>query len=100
MMRLCTEQMAKVTYTNFLKKVPVCGKSDILIHHERAQLIQPCLFNHFNNNKIHFLFCNNTSKPPVPFMYSHFVPVIIFSQKMLKTKQLRNISYHHIQPAI
>ena len=37
------------------------------------------------------LFCNNTSIPPVPFMYN---------QKMLKTKQLGNINYHHIQPTI
>ena len=28
-----------------------------------------------------FLFCNNTSKPPVVFMYNHYVPLIIFSKK-------------------
>ena len=31
-----------------------------------SQFIQPYLFNPFNNNKIHFLFCNNISKHPVP----------------------------------
>ena len=56
-----------------------------------SQLIQPYLFNPFNNNKIHLLFCNNTSKPPIPFMYD---------QKMLKAKELGNINYHHIQAAI
>ena len=70
------------------------------LHHERDQLIQPCLFNPFNSNKVHFLFCNNTSKPPVFFMYSHSVPLIIFAQKMPKTKQLGNINYDHIQPTI
>ena len=42
---------------------------------------QSCLFNTFNNNKIHFLFCNNTSKPPVLFVYSHYVLLIIFFLK-------------------
>ena len=45
--------------------------------------------------KIHFLFCNNSSKPPVLFIYSHYFSQIIFSQKMLKTKQLGNINYDH-----
>ena len=66
------------------------------LRHERGQLIQPCLFNPFDNNKIHFLFCDKSSKPPVLFMYSHYVPLIIFSQKIIKIKQLRNIKYHHI----
>ena len=43
------------------------------LHYERGQLIQPCLFNPFNNNRIHFLFCNNSSKSLVLFMYSHYV---------------------------
>ena len=64
------------------------------LHHERGQLIEPCLFNQFSNNKIHFSYSNNTSKLPVVFMYSHYVPLINFSQKMLKTKQLGNISSH------
>ena len=63
-------------------------------------MIQPYLFNPFNNNKTRFLFFNNTNKPPVPFMYNHYAPLIIFYQKMLKTKQLGNINHHHIQPAI
>ena len=53
-------------------------------------MIHSCLFNPFNNNKIYFLFCNNTSKPPVLFMFSHYFSLIIFFQKMLKTKQLGN----------
>ena len=72
-------------------------------HHDRSQLIQSCLFNPFNNNKIHFLFCGNTSKPPILFMYSHYVLLIVFFfffQKMPKTKQLGTINYHHIQPTI
>ena len=28
-----------------------------------------------------FLFCNSTSKPPVVFMYNHYVPLIIFCKK-------------------
>ena len=39
-------------------------------------------------NKIHFLFCNNTSKPPVFFMYSHYVPLIIFFSKNPKNKPI------------
>ena len=58
------------------------------LHHEKGQLIQSCLFNPFKNNKIHFLFCNNTIKSPVFFIYSHHVPP--FFQKMLKPKQLGN----------
>ena len=44
MMRLCTEQMAKVTYTNFLKKVPVCGKSDILIQLSPPHPLPPAAY--------------------------------------------------------
>ena len=51
------------------------------IQNEKAQLIQSCLCNPFNNNQIHFLFGNNTSKPPDLFMYSHYVPLIIFFKK-------------------
>ena len=58
------------------------------LHHEKGQLIQSCLFNPFKNNKIHFLFCNNTIKPPIFFIYSHNVPP--FFQKMLNSKQLGN----------
>ena len=52
-----------------------------------SQLIQPYLFNLFNN-KIHLLFCNNTSKPQVPFMYNHYVPLIIFYENA-KNKAIR-----------
>ena len=48
------------------------------MQNEKGQLIQSCLRNPFNNNQIHFLFGNNTSKPPDLFMYSHYVPLIIF----------------------
>ena len=52
-------------------------------------MIQSCLFNPFNNTKIHFLFCNNTSKPPVLFVYSHYVPLIIFYSKNARNKAIR-----------
>ena len=72
------------------------------LHHERDQLIQSCLFNPFHNNKLHFCFVyyNNAGKPLVLFIYSHYVPLIIFFKKMLKTRQLGNINYYQIQPAI
>ena len=60
------------------------------LHHERGQLIQSCLFNPFNNNKINFLFCNNTSKSSFLFMYSHYVPLFfIFFSKNTKNKAIR-----------
>ena len=60
------------------------------LHHERGQFIQPCLFNPINNNKIHFLLCNDTSKPPVLFMHSHHVPLIfIYFSKNTKNKAIR-----------
>ena len=42
-----------------------------------------------NNKKIYLLFCNNTSKPPVIFMYSHYVTLIIFFSKTAKNKAIR-----------
>ena len=65
-----------------------------------SQLIEPRLFNPFSTEKIHLFFWNNTCGPPVPFMDNHYVPLIICSQKMLKTEEIENINYHHIQPAI
>ena len=65
-----------------------------------GQLIEPPLFNPFSSEKIHLLFCNNTCNLPVPFMHNHYIPLIICSQKMLKTKAIENINYHHIQPVI
>ena len=66
-----------------------------------SQLIEPRLINPFSTEKIHLLFCINTFEPPVPFMHNHNVILIICSQKkMLKTKEIENINYHHIQPAI
>ena len=65
-----------------------------------SQLIETRLFNSFNSEKIHLLFCNNTWELPVPFMHNHHVPLIICSQKLLKTKEIENINYHRIQPAI
>ena len=59
------------------------------LHHERGQLIQSCLSNPFNNNKIRFLFCKNTSKPPVLSMYSRYVPLIIFLSKNAKNKAIK-----------
>ena len=35
-----------------------------------------------------FLFCNDTNRPPVVFMYNHYVPLIIFSKKS-KNKAIR-----------
>ena len=58
------------------------------LQHERGQLIQSCLFFPFNNNKIHFLLRNNTSKPPFLFMYSHEVFLIIFFSKNAKKKAI------------
>ena len=61
------------------------------LHHDRGQLIQSCLFNLFNNNKIRFLFCSNANKPQFLFIYSHYFTLIfIFFQKMPK------INHHHI----
>ena len=51
-----------------------------------SQLTEPHLFNPFSIEKIHLLFCNNTSEPPVPFMHNHNVPLIICSQKNAKNK--------------
>ena len=59
------------------------------LHHGRGQLIQFCLCNPFNNSKIHFLSCGNTSKPPVLFMYSHYVLLIIFLSNNSKNKAIR-----------
>ena len=56
------------------------------LHHERGQSIQPCLFDPFNNKKIHFLFCNNTSKPQVLFMYSYYIHHNYFFSKIAKCK--------------
>ena len=64
-----------------------------------SQLIDPRLFNPFSSEKIHWLFCNNTCEPPVPFTHNHDVLLIICSQEMLKTKEMENVNYHHIQPA-
>ena len=65
-----------------------------------SQLTEPCLFNPFITEKIYLLFGNNTCEPPVPLMHNHYVPVIICSKKMLKTKEIENKNYHHIQPVI
>ena len=66
-----------------------------------SQLIEPCLFNPFSSEKILLLFCNNACEPPAPFMHSYYVLLIICpQQKMLNTKEIENINYHHIQPAI
>ena len=65
-----------------------------------SQLIEPSLFNTFSSEKIHLLFCNNTCKPAVPFMHNQYVPLIICSQKYPKAKEIENINYHNIQPAI
>ena len=43
----------------------------------------------FNNSKVHFLFCNNTSKPPVLSMYSPCVRLIVFFLKNGKDKGIR-----------
>ena len=51
-----------------------------------SQLIEPRLFNPFNSEKSHLLFCNNTSKPLVPFVHNHYVPWVICSQKIAKNK--------------
>ena len=68
------------------------------LHHERGQLIQSCLFNPFNNNKIHFLFHNNTSKRPVLFVYSHYVPLIFyFSQNNAKRSKLPSHSTNNLK---
>ena len=55
-----------------------------------SQLIQPYLFNPFSNKKIHLLFCNNTSKPPVPFIIAMF-PLLFFFffSKNAKSKAIR-----------
>ena len=52
-------------------------------HHEKDQMeiIQPCLCNPLNNNKIYFLFCNNTTKSPVLFMQSQYVLLINFQPR-------------------
>ena len=50
------------------------------LHHERGQLIQSCLFNPFNKNKIHFLFCFML---PILFMY-FTVSLVIFFTKCYK----------------
>ena len=61
------------------------------LHHQNGQLFQSYLFNPFNNNKNHFLFSSNTSNPAVLFMYSHYVPLILFfSSKNAKNKVIRN----------
>ena len=68
------------------------------LHHERGQLIQSCLFNPFNNNKIHFLFHNNTSKRPVLFVYSHYVPLIFyFFQNNAKRSKLPSHSTNNLK---
>ena len=51
-----------------------------------SQLIELPLFNPFNSEKIHLLFCNNICEPPVPFMHNHYVPLVICSQKNAKNK--------------
>ena len=54
----------------------------------------------FCSEIINLLICNNPCEPPVPFMHNQYVPLIICSQKMVKTKEIENINDHHIQPAI
>ena len=48
--------------------------------------IEPRLFNPFSSEKIHLLFCNNTSEPPIPFMDNQYVRLIIYSQKKREAK--------------
>ena len=65
-----------------------------------SELIEPLLFNPFRTEKIHLLFSKNICEPPVLFLHNHYVSLIICSQKMLKTKEIENINYQHLQPAI
>ena len=54
-----------------------------------SQLIEPYIFNPFSNEKGDLLLCNNSSKPPVPFMYNRYVPLIICFQRNAKSKANR-----------
>ena len=70
------------------------------LHDEKGQLIQSCLFNSFNNNKIHFLVCHNTSNPPVLCMCSHYVPLIFLNAKNKATgkHKLPSHSTNNLKP--
>ena len=57
-----------------------------------SQLTGSRLFNSFNNEKVHLSLCNNISESPVL--------LIICSQEILKKKQIGNLNFHTIQPAI
>ena len=65
-----------------------------------GQLIELRLLNPFSNEKFHLLFWNKTSEHPVPFMHNHYVPLSFVFKKMIKQKEIENINYHHIEPAI
>ena len=82
------QQVDQKCAATFSKKVLIQAKLAILdlkimcphSNREKGQLIRSCQFDPFNNNKIYFLFCN-TIKPRVLFIYSHYLPLIIFFKK-------------------
>ena len=100
------QQVDQKCAATFSKKVLIQAKLAILdlkimcphSNREKGQLIRSCQFDPFNNNKIYFLFCN-TIKPRVLFIYSHYLPLIIFFQKMknAKNKPIRKHKLAYIQ---